>query len=56
MTKIRVLIADDHQLMRSGLRVLLERDGEFQVVAEAAGQRLNPTKHATKKRTVLSPP
>jgi len=36
MTKIRVLIADDHQLMRSGLRVLLERDGEFQVVAEAA--------------------
>jgi DNA-binding NarL/FixJ family response regulator len=36
MTRIRVLIADDHQLMRSGLRGLLERDGEFQVVAEAA--------------------
>ncbi len=33
--QIRVLIADDHQLMRSGLRGLLEREGEFQVVAEA---------------------
>jgi DNA-binding NarL/FixJ family response regulator len=34
--RIRVLIADDHQLVRSGLRGLLEREGEFQVVAEAA--------------------
>jgi DNA-binding NarL/FixJ family response regulator len=34
--QIRVLIADDHQLVRSGLRGLLERDGEFRVVAEAA--------------------
>ena len=33
---VRVLIADDHALVRSGLRGLLERDGEFQVVAEAA--------------------
>jgi DNA-binding NarL/FixJ family response regulator len=32
---IRVLIADDHPLMRSGLRGLLEREGEFKVVAEA---------------------
>jgi len=30
-----VLIADDHPLIRSGMRALLERDGEFQVVAEA---------------------
>ena len=30
------MIADDHPLVRSGLRVLLERGGEFQVVAEAA--------------------
>jgi DNA-binding NarL/FixJ family response regulator len=30
------MIADDHPLVRSGLRALLERDGEFQVVAEAA--------------------
>jgi DNA-binding NarL/FixJ family response regulator len=32
----RVLIADDHPLIRGGLRSLLERDGEFRVVAEAA--------------------
>jgi DNA-binding NarL/FixJ family response regulator len=30
------MIADDHPLVRSGLRVLLERAGEFHVVAEAA--------------------
>jgi DNA-binding NarL/FixJ family response regulator len=30
------MIADDHPLVRSGLRALLERDGEFQVIAEAA--------------------
>src|ERR1700686_3163438 len=35
-TRVRVMIADDHPLVRSGLRGLLERDGEFQVIAEAA--------------------
>jgi two-component system response regulator NreC len=34
--RVRVMIADDHPLVRSGLRALLERDGEFQVIAEAA--------------------
>ncbi len=33
---IRVLIADDHPLIRSGLRALLERQGDFRIVAEAA--------------------
>jgi two-component system, NarL family, response regulator NreC len=32
----RVLVADDHPLIRSGLRALLEREGEFEVVAEAS--------------------
>jgi DNA-binding NarL/FixJ family response regulator len=32
----RVLIADDHALIRGGMRSLLERAGEFQVVGEAA--------------------
>src|SRR3989304_1338760 len=36
MKKIRLLIADDHKLVREGLRTLLEGQGEFQVVAEAA--------------------
>ncbi len=33
---VRVLIADDHPLIRSGLRTLLEREGEFEVIGEAA--------------------
>ena len=32
---LRLLLADDHQLVRQGLRALLERE-EFEVVAEAA--------------------
>jgi two-component system response regulator DevR len=36
MTKIvRILIADDHSVVRAGLRALLERQGHFRVVAEA---------------------
>jgi DNA-binding NarL/FixJ family response regulator len=33
---IRVLIADDHNLVRQGIRALLERAEDIQVVAEAA--------------------
>ncbi len=33
---MRVLIADDHGIVRSGLRVLLESNEEIEVVAEAA--------------------
>jgi two-component system response regulator NreC len=33
--RVRVMIADDHPLVRSGLRLLLEREGEFEVIAEA---------------------
>ena len=32
---VRVLLADDHEIVRQGLRILLEREG-FQVVGEAA--------------------
>src|SRR6185437_12148680 len=32
---ISVVLADDHQVVRSGLRVLLESDGRFNVVGEA---------------------
>lgn len=33
---IRILIADDHSVVRAGLRALLERQGHFRVVAEAS--------------------
>ncbi len=34
-SKIRVILADDHNLVRSGMAALLTQDGRFQVVAEA---------------------
>lgn len=37
MTKVvRILIADDHAVVRAGLRALLERQGHFRIVAEAS--------------------
>lgn len=35
MARLRVLLADDHKLMRSGLRLLLEQQPGFVVVGEA---------------------
>ena len=37
--QIRILLADDHNVMRRGLRLLLERQPGFAVVAEAADGR-----------------
>jgi DNA-binding NarL/FixJ family response regulator len=39
MDKIRVLIADDHGLLREGIRALLTPSGDIEVVAEAADGR-----------------
>ena len=39
MKQIRILLADDHNVMRRGLRLLLEGQPEFTVVAEAADGR-----------------
>lgn len=39
MERIRVLIADDHTLVREGLRALLEGQGGFEVIAEASNGR-----------------
>jgi DNA-binding NarL/FixJ family response regulator len=36
---IRVLLADDHTIVREGLRALLAKEGDFQVVAEAGDGR-----------------
>jgi two-component system, NarL family, response regulator NreC len=39
MKSIRILLADDHTIVRKGLRLLLESHHGFQVVAEAANGR-----------------
>ncbi|MDP9169884.1 MAG: response regulator transcription factor [Acidobacteriota bacterium] len=36
MKKIRIVLADDHTVIRSGLRALLERQSSLEVVGEAA--------------------
>ena len=36
---IRILIADDHGIVRTGLKLLLDRIGEMEVVGEAADGR-----------------
>ena len=35
MTKIRVVLADDHPVVRTGIRALLERAPDIVIVAEA---------------------
>ncbi|HLX10205.1 MAG TPA: response regulator transcription factor [Thermoanaerobaculia bacterium] len=39
MSGVRILVADDHTIIRSGLRVLLDRQPGFQVIGEAADGR-----------------
>ena len=39
MTKQRILLVDDHEVVRLGLRALLERHQQFEVVAEAGTVR-----------------
>lgn len=45
MTPIRVLIVDDHTLFRSGIKLLLQRQKDFEVVGEA-GDGLEGVKRA----------
>lgn len=39
MSRVRILLADDHTIVRDGLRVLLERQPDFEVVGEASNGR-----------------
>lgn len=36
MTKLRILLADDHETVRTGLRVILNAQADMEVVGEAA--------------------
>jgi two-component system response regulator NreC len=37
--RLRLVLADDHTMMRSGLRLLLERESDFSIVGEAGDGR-----------------
>lgn len=37
--KTRILLVDDHDMMRDGLRAVIEKEPDFEVVGEAAGGR-----------------
>lgn len=37
--KLRILLADDHVVVRAGLRMLLEKQSDFEIVAEAGDGR-----------------
>lgn len=39
MSKIRILLADDHAIVRAGIRTLLEKQPDLEVVGEAADGR-----------------
>ncbi len=53
MRKIRIMLADDHKLMRSGLRVLLEQQADLTVVGEASDGREAVTLANSLKPNVL---
>ena len=36
MDRIKILLADDHQILKEGIRAILEREPDFDVVGEAA--------------------
>jgi DNA-binding NarL/FixJ family response regulator len=48
--KTRVLVADDHAIVRQGLRALLEAEADFEVVGEAADGR-----EAVRKALIMHP-
>ena len=50
---IRILLADDHTVMRSGLRLLLERQPDLEVVGEAADGREAVELAASEKPDVI---
>ena len=52
-TPIRLLIVDDQRLMREGLRTLLELEGGFEIVGEAANGQAAFDAYAAQKPDVV---
>jgi DNA-binding NarL/FixJ family response regulator len=53
MSRIRIILADDHRLFRAGLRSLLEAQPGFEVVGEAVDGRATLTRVATTPADIL---
>lgn len=53
MKKLRILLADDHTVMRTGLRILLERQPNLEVVGETENGRQTVELSASLKPDVL---
>ena len=53
MKKLRILLADDHTVMRTGLRILLERQPNLEVVGETENGRRTVELSASLKPDVL---
>jgi DNA-binding NarL/FixJ family response regulator len=51
--KIKILVVDDHAIVRAGTRKLLEENPRFQVVGESDGQNLPTTLEKTQANIVL---
>ena len=41
MSRTRILLADDHAMVRRGFRLILSQFEEFEVVGEAGGGRVS---------------
>jgi DNA-binding NarL/FixJ family response regulator len=39
MNKLRVLIAEDHEMMRAGMKLLVESQADMEVIGEAGDGR-----------------
>ena len=53
---IRVLVADDHLIVREGLRLILETEAGFELVGEAAGSPPWPVPWTAARAKRLSGP
>jgi two-component system, NarL family, response regulator DevR len=50
---LRVMLVDDHEVVRSGLRALLEAGGDIRIVAEAGTVRMAVTAAARVRPDVI---
>ncbi len=46
-SQTRLMLVDDHEIMRDGLREVLEHSGEFRVVGEAGDGDVRPIRTVT---------